>query len=207
MLETLTLSTDHIFIFITFIMISWTGLFILCSVLSPALCCDWLRHYGHYSNISLTLIRLMGGQLTEEESPVSFPYKLYKHIRNTEVGSQVVFIRDSLVQISDLYRHDNLSFVTWDTDNTNRFRMSIDRQIDSLNTCVRTNKQVDNSLRNYYRRLRARTLNRTGGSPGSWELIRKETQLHLEQLDLLVNSIRPSAAASRRSSTTSQQQL
>ncbi|XP_071319303.1 uncharacterized protein [Trachinotus anak] len=27
----------------------------------------------------------LGGQLTEEESPVSFPYKLYKHIRNTEV--------------------------------------------------------------------------------------------------------------------------
>uniref|UniRef100_A0A3B4WSS9 Uncharacterized protein n=1 Tax=Seriola lalandi dorsalis TaxID=1841481 RepID=A0A3B4WSS9_SERLL len=136
MLETLTLSTAHIFIFITFIMISWTSLLVLCSVLSPALCCDWLRHYGHYSNISLTLIRLMGGQLTEQDSPVSFPYKFYKHIRNSEVRSKVVFIRDSLVQISDLYRHDNLSSVTWDMDNTNRFRMSIDRQIDGLNTCV-----------------------------------------------------------------------
>uniref|UniRef100_A0A3B4Y0P7 Immunoglobulin V-set domain-containing protein n=2 Tax=Seriola lalandi dorsalis TaxID=1841481 RepID=A0A3B4Y0P7_SERLL len=142
-------------------MISWTSLLVLCSVLSPALCCDWLRHYGHYSNISLTLIRLMGGQLTEQDSPVSFPYKFYKHIRNSEVRSKVVFIRDSLVQISDLYRHDNLSSVTWDMDNTNRFRMSIDRQIDGLNTCVSTEQRADNSLRKYYRRLRTSTLDRT----------------------------------------------
>ncbi|XP_023255101.1 interferon a3-like [Seriola lalandi dorsalis] len=187
-------------------MISWTSLLVLCSVLSPALCCDWLRHYGHYSNISLTLIRLMGGQLTEQDSPVSFPYKFYKHIRNSEVRSKVVFIRDSLVQISDLYRHDNLSSVTWDMDNTNRFRMSIDRQIDGLNTCVSTEQRADNSLRKYYRRLRTSTLDRTGAGPASWELIRKETLLHLDQLDLLVNSIRSSAAASRRRSTPSQHQ-
>uniref|UniRef100_A0A3B4VPQ9 Interferon a3-like n=1 Tax=Seriola dumerili TaxID=41447 RepID=A0A3B4VPQ9_SERDU len=185
-------------------MISWTSLLVLCSVLSPALCCDWLRHYGHYSNISLTLIRLMAGQLTEQDSPVSFPYKFYKHIRNSEVRSKVVFIRDSLVQISDLYRHDNLSSVSWDIDNTNRFRMSIDRQIDGLNTCVIL--CVLTLVLIVVLCVLTVVLCVQGAGPASWELIRKETQLHLDQLDLLVNSIRSSAAASRRRSTPSQHQ-
>ncbi|XP_039973841.1 interferon a3-like [Xiphias gladius] len=187
-------------------MISWTGLFVLCSVLSPALCCDWLRHYGHHSNISLTLIRLMGGQLTEQESPVSFPYRLYRRIRNTEVESQLVFIRDSLDQIFNLYHHENLSSIIPNTDKTNRFLMSIDRQREGLNTCVSTTKPADSKLSKYYRRLVTSTLYRTGGSTVSWELIRKETKMHLDQLELLVASIIDSAAASRRRSTPTQHQ-
>ncbi|XP_029363833.1 interferon a3-like [Echeneis naucrates] len=180
-------------------MISWTGLLVLCSTLSPALCCDWLRHYGHYSNMSLSLLRLMGGQVTEQESPVPFPYRFYISIRTTEVRSQVVFVRDSLVQIADLYRHGNLSSVTWDTDRTNGFRMSLDRQIDELRSCTKDqasmNQQKKNSLRKYYKKLRTRTLEQTGGGSAYWQLIRKETQLHLEQLDLLVNSIRSSVVS------------
>ncbi|XP_040918155.1 interferon a3-like [Toxotes jaculatrix] len=187
-------------------MISWTGLFILCGVLNPALCCDWLRHYGHYSNISLTLIQLMGGELTEEESPVSFPYRLYRQIRNTEVESQLVFIRDGLELISGLYLHDNLSSVTWNTEKMTHFLMSLNRQIDGLNTCVSMNSTADNRLSGYYRRLKTRTLSHTGGSTASWELIRKETKLHLDQLDLLVASIKHSSAASRRRSTTTPHQ-
>ncbi|KAF0022260.1 hypothetical protein F2P81_025486 [Scophthalmus maximus] len=52
------------------------------------------------------------------------------------VESQLVFIRDSLDRISDLYRHDSLSSVTWDTDTTHHFRMSVGKMIDGLNTCV-----------------------------------------------------------------------
>ncbi|GLD48074.1 interferon a3-like isoform X1 [Lates japonicus] len=90
MLETLILSSAHIFIFITFIMIGLTVLFLLCAVLAPALCCDWLTHYSRYSNISRTLILHMGDPLTTEESKVSFPYRLYKDIRNTEVINQSI---------------------------------------------------------------------------------------------------------------------
>nr|XP_046270595.1 interferon a3-like [Scatophagus argus]XP_046272377.1 interferon a3-like [Scatophagus argus] len=209
MLDTLTHSRAQsaaiitvIIIIITtiFIMFSWTSLlFILCSALTPALCCDWLSHYGHLSNTSLTLIRLMGGQLTQQESPVSFPFKLYERVHKEEVKSQLAFIRDSLELISGLYRHDNLSSVTWDTDKTDHFLMSIDRQTEELNTCVPTNRPADSKLRKYYRRLVRSTLCRTGGSPASWELIRKETKEHLQQLDLLVSSIR------RRSTTAHQQ--
>uniref|UniRef100_A0A665WNK9 Interferon a3-like n=1 Tax=Echeneis naucrates TaxID=173247 RepID=A0A665WNK9_ECHNA len=161
----------------------WTGLLVLCSTLSPALCCDWLRHYGHYSNMSLSLLRLMGGQVTEQESPVPFPYRFYISIRTTEVRSQVVFVRDSLVQIADLYRHGNLSSVTWDTDRTNGFRMSLDRQIDELRSCTKDQVRLQNLVQ--FR----------GGGSAYWQLIRKETQLHLEQLDLLVNSIRSSVVS------------
>ncbi|GLD57859.1 interferon a3-like isoform X2, partial [Lates japonicus] len=115
------------------------------------------------------------------------------------VESRLVFIRDSLELILNLYHHDNRSSVAWDTDKMDRFLMSVDRQIDGLNTCVSTNKRADGRLRKYYRRLEKKTLYLTGGAPASWELIRKETKLHLDQLELLVASIR--AATRRRRST------
>nr|WCF43306.1 type I interferon h [Lates calcarifer] len=180
-------------------MISSTVLFLLCAALAPALCCDWLTHYSRHSNISRTLILQMGDPLITEESKVSFPYRLYKDIRNTEVESQLVFIRDSLELILNLYHHDNHSSIAWDTDKMDHFLMSVDRQIDGLNTCVSMNKRADSRLRKYYRRLEKRTLYLTGGAPASWELIRKETKLHLDQLELLVASIR--AATRRRRST------
>ncbi|XP_070703450.1 interferon a3-like [Pempheris klunzingeri] len=175
-------------------------LVVLCGTMSPALCCDWLRHYGHLSNSSLTLLQLMGGQLTDQDSPVPFPNKLYEQIRNTGVESQLVFIKDSLELIAALYRHDNLSSVTWDTDRTEHFLMSLDRQTEELNACVPSNRRADSRLRRYFRRLDTSTLRRTGGSAASWELLRKETRAHLEQLDLLVASIlhRPPAASRRR---------
>ncbi|XP_028268214.1 interferon phi 1 [Parambassis ranga] len=173
-------------------------LFILCSVLNSALCCDWLRNYGHLNNNSQTLIKHMGGPLTEEESPVPFPYRLYELTEKAEMQSQLVFIRYSLEMISGLYRHDNLSIATWDTIKTEHFLMSIDRQIEELNHCVSTKMQPDSRLRRYYRRL-AMTLHHTGGSAASWELIRKETEHHLIQLEMLVASIR------RRSITTTRQ--
>nr|QTY39053.1 IFNh [Lateolabrax japonicus] len=195
-------------------MFSWTGLlFVLCGALTPALCCDWLRHYGHLSNASMTLIQLMGGQLTEQESPVPFPYKLYRQIRNAEVKSQLVFIRDSLELISDLYLQNNFSSVPWDTVKTEHFLMGIHRQIEELSTCVSTNRseleptqRPGSKLKRYYRRLETSTLHRTGGSAASWEVIRKETKAHLDLLDLLVNSIRTAGADSRRRSTPTHRQ-
>ncbi|XP_019966742.2 interferon phi 1 [Paralichthys olivaceus] len=169
---------------------------ILCA-LTSALCCDWLRHYNHYSNVTLTLLRQMGGQLTEDESPVSFPFKLYTQVRHRKVESQLIFIKNSLLGISDLYRHDNLSSPTWDTKVTHHFQVNLHRLKEELNTCVPTSKQLNRRLTRYYTRLR-RTLDRTGGSIASWELIRKETELHLHQLQLLVTSILNSAASRRR---------
>ncbi|XP_076608558.1 interferon a3-like [Chaetodon auriga] len=186
-------------------MFSWTGLLVvLCGALAPALCCDWLRHYRRLSNASQTLVLVMGGELTKDRSPVSFPYKLYESMYKAEVESQLVFIRDSLELISDLYHHDNLSSANWDTVKTEDFLMNIHRQTEELNGCVSTNKRADSKLGKYYRRLKRSTLSRTGGSTASWELIRKATKLHLDQLDLLVVFIRASAESSRRRSTPTQ---
>ncbi|XP_053298706.1 interferon phi 1 [Pleuronectes platessa] len=177
-------------------MISWT--IFLCA-LTPTLCCDWLRHYNHYSNVTLTLLRHMGGQLTEDESPVSFPFTLYTQVRHHQEDSQLIFIRDSLSRISDLYRHDDRSSVTWDTDMTHHFLVNLHRLKEELSTCVLTKKHLNRPLRRYYRKLLRRTLCRTDGSTASWEIIRKETELHLHQLQLLVASIINSAANRRRS--------
>lgn len=41
-------------------MVRWSSLlFFICTVRSPVLCCDWLTDYGHLSNNSLALIKLM----------------------------------------------------------------------------------------------------------------------------------------------------
>ncbi|XP_062264046.1 interferon phi 1 [Platichthys flesus] len=169
----------------------------LCA-LTPALCCDWLRHYNHYSNVTLTLLRQMGGQLTEDENPVPFPFTLYTHVRHQQVDSQLIFIRDSLSRISDLYDHYDRSSVSWDTVMTHHFRVNLHRLKEELSTCMLTKKHLNRPLRRYYRKL-LRTLIRTGGSIASWELIRKDTELHLHQLQLLVASIINSAANRRRS--------
>ncbi|XP_033501258.1 interferon phi 1 [Epinephelus lanceolatus] len=183
-------------------MTSWTVLLVvLCSSLTPVLGCDWLRHYGHLSNMSLHLLHQMGGQLTEQDCPVPFPSKFYDRIRNATVMSQLVFIRDSLELIAGLYLHDNRSSVGWDTDKTERFLMTIHRQADGLNSCVLTNRRADSRLRKYYRRLETRTLYNTGGSAVSWELIRKESRRHLHQLDVLVACIRAAVASGRRCTT------
>ncbi|XP_056262762.1 interferon phi 1 [Pseudoliparis swirei] len=172
-------------------MTSWTSLliFLLCSAVTPILSCDWLRNYGHLSNTSLSLIQHMGAQLTDEETPLPFPHRLYQCIQSDEMGSQLAFVRDSLELIAGLYHHDNRSSATWDTDKTERFLMTIERQTDVLNSCVSTQRRRNSRLRRYYRRLEKSTLSRWGGSPASWELIRKETKLHLDQLDLLVGFI------------------
>ncbi|XP_068605806.1 interferon phi 1 [Brachionichthys hirsutus] len=170
-------------------MFAWINLLFLCCTLSPALCCDWLKHYGHLSNSTRSLLHVMGDPLTEQTSPVHFPSRLYSNIRKAGVESQLSFVRDSLKMILDLYRHDNHSSFTWDTDKYDGFLRSVARQLDGLNSCVPPNRAPARGLRRYYRKLR-RTLYRTGGGAESWELIRKETKRHLDQLDLLIAVIR-----------------
>ncbi|KAL6102332.1 uncharacterized protein ACO6RY_01960 [Pungitius sinensis] len=178
-------------------MTSWTSMlvFFLCSAGTPGLCCNWLQRYGHLSNSSLTLIQTMGGQLTDQESPVAFPYRLYKRIKINTVDTQLVFLRDSLKLMAGLYRHDNLSSVTWDTKKMEDFLNIIHRQIEGLNSCVSTQSQRNPPLWRYYHRLKKNTLRSTGGSPASWELIRKESKLHLDQLNQLWGFMVESAGA------------
>ncbi|CAJ1075517.1 interferon phi 1 [Xyrichtys novacula] len=169
---------------------SWSSLvFILCGVLTPAFCCDWLRHFGRLNGESLKFIQTMGGPLTKEKSPVPFPYRLYTRLQKEPVESQLVFIRDSLKMISNLYHNDNLTSVTWDKMKMEHFLSSLHRQKVEFNHCVSDGTRVPRKLRQYYRRLARCTVDRTGGSVASWELIRKETKNHLDQLELLVNLI------------------
>uniref|UniRef100_A0A3B4GP98 Interferon a3-like n=2 Tax=Haplochromini TaxID=319058 RepID=A0A3B4GP98_9CICH len=120
-------------------MVTWTGLlFILCGTLTSALCCDWLTHYK-YRSLNCAVSLFQGDQLTEQHSsvhPVRFPKHLYKQIKNSEVDSKLVFIRDSLQLIFCLYRHDNLSAAPWGADKTEGFLTVIHRQIMELSACV-----------------------------------------------------------------------
>ncbi|KAM4605269.1 interferon a3-like [Polymixia lowei] len=123
--------------------------------------------------------------MTQQECPVSFPERFYKEQKNAKVDSRIVFIRDSLKLIMDLYRHGDMSTVTWDTNKFEQFMVTMHRQMDELNNCVSTTSKADRRLTRYYRKLR-RTLYKEGSSSVSLELIRKETKRHLQMLDLLM---------------------
>ncbi|XP_072224763.1 interferon a3-like [Leuresthes tenuis] len=179
-------------------MFSHTGpLLALCSVLTSALCCDWLTEYSDLRNSSVTLVELMGGAFTDQESPVPFPYKLYAQVEKKGLESQLLFIRDSLEQIYLLFRSNNHSSANWDTRKTTQFLESLHRQVVELSSCV-PKKRTDSRLRNYYRRLKNSTLSCPGGSAASWELLRRETKDHLDRLDLLGNLVKASAASRGR---------
>nr|QXO84454.1 type I interferon h [Takifugu obscurus] len=157
------------------------------------LCCDWLAHFGHLSNQSLSLIRIMGGPLTNQQSPVSFPKELYRRAHNATVDFQLAFLRDSLKLLQrlwlKLFQHDELSSVTWGTTNTEHFLMTILRQHREVKRCVSKKRKADRKLVKYYLTLERHTLHQKANRTESWELIRKVTQHHLEQLHMLVASI------------------
>ncbi|XP_056143526.1 interferon a3-like [Lampris incognitus] len=171
---------------------SWIRLlFLLCGVTCLVRCCDWLQSYGLLSNRSLTQLEQMGGRMTEQECPVSFPYTLYTNMRRTKVETRLKFIKDSLELIIDLYHQGNLSSANWETSKTDIFLITLHRQKDGLTPCVSvSNRKSGPRLTRYYRKLANRTLREMSSSPGSWELIRKETRKHLEQLDLLFATVR-----------------
>uniref|UniRef100_A0A3Q3A0Y7 Interferon a3-like n=1 Tax=Kryptolebias marmoratus TaxID=37003 RepID=A0A3Q3A0Y7_KRYMA len=164
----------------------WTTgtIFIFCSALSSALCCDWFTHYSDLRNSSMTLIEVMGGDFTNEQCPVAFPYNLYKKMEKRNMESQLLFIRNSLKQIYDLYRYGNLSSTAWDFVKTLDFLESVNRQIKELDSCV-----TNSGMANYFRNLKNVTLQQTDSSSACWEIIRKETKRHLDQLDLLGNRL------------------
>uniref|UniRef100_A0A3P9B3R3 Interferon a3 n=1 Tax=Maylandia zebra TaxID=106582 RepID=A0A3P9B3R3_9CICH len=180
-------------------MVTWGLLFVLCGALTPALCCDWLTHYKQPSKEARGLLTLMVSTALTPDA-CSSPLSL-----SLQVDSKLVFIRDSLQLIFCLYRHDNLSAAPWGADKTEGFLTVIHRQIMELSACVSTNSPANSRLRSYYRTL-ANILCVQGCSTASWQLLRKETKLRLEQLELLVASIRVPAAASRRRSAATQQQ-
>lgn len=55
---------------------------------------------------------------------------------SVQVEVQLLFIRDSMKQIFDLYRYSNVSSASWDPVKTQNFLESINRQIQELNRCV-----------------------------------------------------------------------
>uniref|UniRef100_A0A3Q3F7G3 Interferon a3-like n=1 Tax=Kryptolebias marmoratus TaxID=37003 RepID=A0A3Q3F7G3_KRYMA len=168
----------------------WTTgtIFIFCSALSSALCCDWFTHYSDLRNSSMTLIEVMGGDFTNEQCPVAFPYNLYKKMEKRNMESQLLFIRNSLKQIYDLYRYGNLSSTAWDFVKTLDFLESVNRQIKELDSCV-IQILIYYWLKYSLTEVLTVVLYLQDSSSACWEIIRKETKRHLDQLDLLGNRL------------------
>ncbi|XP_034721646.1 interferon a3-like [Etheostoma cragini] len=127
---------------------------------------------------------LQGAETSHNNLP--FPYKFYSRIRKHTVESQLIFIRDSLELIEDLYHHNNRSSVAWDTKKTDEFLMTVYRQRDEISHCILTRRRTGQWLKNYYKTLKS-TLDDMGGSSASWEMIRNVTDDHLYRLNLLVH--------------------
>nr|XP_061837538.1 uncharacterized protein LOC133620240 isoform X2 [Nerophis lumbriciformis] len=161
--------------------------FILYAVFLPALCCDWLRRYMDLSDRCLSLVQDLGGPMTEEDSPLPFPRTLYRLAAKSQAPCKLAFVRDSLGHILDLYQQVNMSAVSWDATKTENLLVLLHRQKEEVSYCSSPeNCLLTKPLKVYYHTLTTATLNHTEGSSASWELIRSESQLHLQQLHLLV---------------------
>uniref|UniRef100_A0A3Q2C8J3 Uncharacterized protein n=1 Tax=Cyprinodon variegatus TaxID=28743 RepID=A0A3Q2C8J3_CYPVA len=163
------------------------------TVLTLAVCCDWLTHYSHLRNSSMVLIEVMGGPLTNQTSPVEFPYNLYKRMMNRQVSDlRLLFIRDSMTQIYDLYRYNDMSLAAWDSVKTTDFLESIHRQIRELDECdlLQQLKEPDPAGESQHLIVvLTKVLFLQGGSKDGWEIVRKETKKHLTRLDRLGNLV------------------
>ncbi|XP_037113235.1 interferon phi 1 [Syngnathus acus] len=163
--------------------------FVLVGVLVPTLCCDWLKRYTDLSDRCLSLLRDLGGPITNKEFPLPFPRKLYQQVKKSEAACKVTFVRNNLGHILDLYEQVNVSRVGWDADNLEELLIVVHRQKAELSACISPAKMegcFSKELRHYYGSLTNATLNGTEGSSASWELIRSETKMHLQKLHLLV---------------------
>nr|XP_057905747.1 interferon a3-like [Doryrhamphus excisus] len=164
-------------------------LVLLSCVLLRALCCDWLRRYGALSDRCLSLVQVLGHPVEDRDSPLPFPRGLYKLARKSEVACKMAFVRDSLGHILDLYQEVDDTAAGWDADRTEELLVVLHRQKDEVAGCVSPGNSTCSfaePLQRYYRTLAAAALNRTAGSNASWELVRGESKLHLQQLHLLV---------------------
>uniref|UniRef100_A0A3P8VJA1 Uncharacterized protein n=1 Tax=Cynoglossus semilaevis TaxID=244447 RepID=A0A3P8VJA1_CYNSE len=143
-------------------MLMHSSVLVLLSHLTVALCCDSLTQYSHYSSISLKLVDNMGGQLSGQDPPVYFPYRLYRRIRCSREERQLSFVRESLELIFDLYRTNNTYPATWEKNTIQHFLISLERLMDTLDQCVSNKYQCRNiKLRKYYRKLIKRTVHAT----------------------------------------------
>uniref|UniRef100_A0A3B5MWZ1 Uncharacterized protein n=1 Tax=Xiphophorus couchianus TaxID=32473 RepID=A0A3B5MWZ1_9TELE len=157
-------------------------------VLTFAHCCDWLSHYNDLRNSTLVLIDSlvstdMGQISTTTTTRLPFRGTLYKKMYGRE-NSQLRFIRDSLEQIYNLYRHGDMSAAGWDDGKTTNFLESINRQIVELNECVSA-LQLELRLTG----VLTRVLLLQGGRDG-WEMLRRATEQNLIQLEQLGNRIK-----------------
>uniref|UniRef100_A0A3B5RBV8 Uncharacterized protein n=1 Tax=Xiphophorus maculatus TaxID=8083 RepID=A0A3B5RBV8_XIPMA len=151
-----------------------------CSVLTFAHCCDWLSHYNDLRNSTLVLIDSLvsTGSVGQSESCSSHLSLCFQE------NSQLRFIRDSLEQIYNLYRHGDMSAAGWDDGKTTNFLESINRQIVELHECVSA-LQLELRLTG----VLTRVLLLQGGRDG-WEMLRRATEQNLIQLEQLGNRIK-----------------
>ncbi|XP_067089427.1 interferon phi 1 isoform X2 [Osmerus mordax] len=154
-------------------------------------CCDWLRYsYRLLSAESLKMLQEMGGDYTEDASPVPFPESQYKKmIYSAEPKDQVRFLNESIYQITELF-NGNMQAVKWDSKKLDDFLNLIHRQFYNLKSCVPPQVKPDMNLKRYFRKLNRKVLRKMKYSANAWELVRKETKSHLLRLDIIAALLR-----------------
>lgn len=183
----------------------WCYMFLmgLC-VVTPSLGCNWLKHFTVRTEKCLTELQRMEGGIVYVGNVPHFPNKLYKRISRQQVASQLAFVRDNLRNIYELYRDGDLSSVGWDTEH---FLTTVFSQITLISHCVSQNKSENSDVRKYYRRLKKSTVEKTNGSLASWRQISYLTRMHLNRLDVLVQSISSTTTLARHSRETAPEHI
>ncbi|KAK6300106.1 hypothetical protein J4Q44_G00301390 [Coregonus suidteri] len=128
-------------------------------------------------------------EILQSRMPLSCPpTSLYRHIDDAEFEDKVRFLNETIYQIKKQF-DGNMKAVTWDKKNLDDFLNILERQFENLNSCVSPAMKPERRLKRYFKKLNRKVLRKMNYSAQAWELIRKETQRHLQRLEILVGKM------------------
>ncbi|KAM7370579.1 hypothetical protein PAMP_010111 [Pampus punctatissimus] len=125
----------------------------------------------------------------DAEHEVAFPQDLYTQASKASAVERLGFMVQILEQVAVLFEETHNS-TSWEENTVEDFLNVITQQADGLSSCIWSHKMKKNKkLHMYFKRLSGHILQRMGHSAKSWELIRKETKIHLFKINQLVSSL------------------
>ncbi|KAM7381332.1 hypothetical protein PAMA_012270 [Pampus argenteus] len=159
-----------------------------------SLSCRWLdQKFTQYSEKSLELLGTMvnnnsSNTAEDAEHEVAFPQDLYTQASKASAVERLGFMVQILEQVAVLFEETHNS-TSWEENTVENFLSVITQQADGLSSCIWSHKMKKNKkLHMYFKRLSGHILHRMGHSAEGWELIRKETKIHLFKVNQLVSS-------------------
>ncbi|XP_063077030.1 interferon phi 4 [Engraulis encrasicolus] len=162
--------------------------------------------FQQYSRKCLALLDQMGGEVTEDISPVHFPEDLYKLAKKSEPERLTWFVAQVLQEVSELMdgaleeveeeeeeskeeesKEEGEEVLQWEEKEVKDFMSTLDTQLEGTLSCVHSKNKKSRRLHLYFKKLRNETVEKMEDKVKAWELVRKEVRNHLRRVNHLAS--------------------